>query len=267
MSVLEETVEQAYEALDAGEIERAILLGRRALEIAPRDPDAHFVVGSALFESGDATGALPHLEAAAGASPDSADALCALGAAFVESLRVSEARPVLERAIALDRDLADAHFWLGVIDERAGDREEADRRFERAHRLDPDSHPTPFRVDPPEFLRLVEQAIARLPADFRAELENLAIVVEPLPDDRTLAGDPPLSPLLLGLQVGTPLDERLPSGPRGELPGTIFLFQRNIERVSRDRAQLLEEIETTLLHEIGHFLGLDEDEVHDRGLE
>ena len=46
-----------------------------------------------------------------------------------------------------------------------------------------------------------------------------------------------------------------------ELPPTIYLFQRNLERYAADRDHLREEIRTTLFHELGHLLGLDEDEV------
>jgi predicted Zn-dependent protease with MMP-like domain len=55
--------------------------------------------------------------------------------------------------------------------------------------------------------------------------------------------------------------------PWSHFPSSIALFQRNLERFARDREELLEEIRITLLHEVGHFLGLDEDRLRDLGLD
>ena len=55
--------------------------------------------------------------------------------------------------------------------------------------------------------------------------------------------------------------------PVTHLPASIVLFQRNLERFARDREELAEEIRVTLVHEVGHFLGLDEDELYERGLD
>jgi predicted Zn-dependent protease with MMP-like domain len=52
-----------------------------------------------------------------------------------------------------------------------------------------------------------------------------------------------------------------------QLPPSIVLFQRNLERFVRSRAELAEEIRVTLVHEVGHYLGLDEDELYERGLD
>jgi predicted Zn-dependent protease with MMP-like domain len=64
--------------------------------------------------------------------------------------------------------------------------------------------------------------------------------------------------------VGAPLTDGEPVP--GELPPTIFLFQRNLERYAEDEVRLIEEIRTTLYHELGHALGFDEDGVEDMGL-
>ena len=55
--------------------------------------------------------------------------------------------------------------------------------------------------------------------------------------------------------------------PWSHFPSSIALFQRNLERYARDREELLDEIRVTLLHEVGHFLGLDEDQLRDLGLD
>ena len=69
----------------------------------------------------------------------------------------------------------------------------------------------------------------------------------------------------MGLFLGSTLHE-LAEDVSGELPPTIYLFQRNLERSCRDEVELREQIRITLFHELGHLLGLDEDEVDAMGL-
>lgn len=263
----EELLDDAWHALEEADYEAAVELGEQVLLRSPDDADARHVVGAALLELGDTAGAVPHLERATAGIPEDGEILADLGGAYFETLRFKDARDALKRALAFDKRLARAHHWLGLLEERDKNDRSARNHFAEAERLAPDAYPPGFRITEAEFLSLVESAIGDLPEDFRASLSNLDIVVEPIPDDETLAGDPPLSPAILGLHVGTPADERPPSGASGQLPNVIFLFQRNIERASRDHEHLVEEIRITLLHEIGHYLGLDEDEVEERGLE
>jgi predicted Zn-dependent protease with MMP-like domain len=78
-------------------------------------------------------------------------------------------------------------------------------------------------------------------------------------------GAPGTPPDILGLFAGPTLAER-GGAPSPDLPPTIFLFQRNLERASRSRAELRDEIRTTLYHELGHALGFDEEGVDELGL-
>jgi predicted Zn-dependent protease with MMP-like domain len=55
--------------------------------------------------------------------------------------------------------------------------------------------------------------------------------------------------------------------PWSHFPSSIVLYQKNLERFARSRKELVEQIGITLIHEVGHFLGLDEDELWERGLE
>ncbi len=64
-----------------------------------------------------------------------------------------------------------------------------------------------------------------------------------------------------------PLGQKASMDPWSHFPSSIALFQRNLERMARDREELVEEIRVTLLHEVGHFLGLDEDQLRDLGLD
>ena len=82
-----------------------------------------------------------------------------------------------------------------------------------------------------------------------------------------LQADPPLSPRLLGMFVGVaPRDISILDAPPEQQP-TILLFKRNLERACPDRDILVAEVRKTVVHEVGHAIGLSEDDLIDRGLE
>ena len=117
-----------------------------------------------------------------------------------------------------------------------------------------------------EFERVVEAAIGLLPREIRAALDNLVVMVE----DRPSFGDVKEAGLgggdaLFGLFRGVPLNQRSFFDGGGYLPNQIILFRHELEDACRDREELTEEITLTLIHEVGHYLGLGEEEI--RGLE
>ena len=117
-----------------------------------------------------------------------------------------------------------------------------------------------------EFDALVENSLRDLPAEVRRHLEELPVLVEALPAREILGAEkPPISPDVLGLFVGRHLLERAHSDLPGA-PGVIFLFRRNLLRECRDREELAREVRITVQHEVGHLLGLDEDDLEKWGL-
>ena len=113
------------------------------------------------------------------------------------------------------------------------------------------------------FLRLVDDALASIPDRFRQALVNIAIVVEDEPTDTQLASvdiEPPDT--LLGLYEGIPLTERQWSHGNA-LPDKITLFQGPIEDASEDDDDAVVTIGETLIHEIGHYFGLSEEEIEE----
>jgi predicted Zn-dependent protease with MMP-like domain len=111
------------------------------------------------------------------------------------------------------------------------------------------------------FEQLVTEAVTLIPPRFRREITNLAVVVENRPDAQLLDEmgiEPPDS--LLGLYSGTPLPER-GWGYGNDLPDRITLFQRPIEEESDGPNDVCAVIGETLIHEIGHYFGLSEDEI------
>lgn len=112
------------------------------------------------------------------------------------------------------------------------------------------------RLSREEFDGLVEQAVAQLPRTFREKLSNVAIEVADLPPQGERDGD-----TLMGLFEGTPMTEKSVFQAAG--PDRVFLYQRNIESACDTRQELVREIRLTLLHELGHYFGLSEEELED----
>ena len=113
------------------------------------------------------------------------------------------------------------------------------------------------------FEQLVADALQTIPRRFRDAMSNLAIVVEDEPSDELLEDmdiEPPGT--LLGLYQGVPLTERH-WGYGNTLPDRILLFQGPLERESEDDDDLVVGIGETLIHEVGHYFGLSEEEIEE----
>jgi predicted Zn-dependent protease with MMP-like domain len=262
----EELVDRAWEAIDDDELDEAEACARRALMVDRASVDARLCLARALTFKGEQDTALDVLEEAASLAPDSPDVRIDLAIALFEQCEFPRSQENLDLAAKLGGDSPEISYWNALLLERRGDMAGAERLFARAHRLDPVSYAVPVRTTDEDFVASIEEARARLPRMLDRHLENVAIMVEDLPDEAILRdSDPPLDPCLAGLFVGVPLGQKTSFDGPPRLPDTIFLFKRNIERASEDRGDLIEEIRTTLYHEIGHYVGYDEDELADRG--
>jgi predicted Zn-dependent protease with MMP-like domain len=114
-----------------------------------------------------------------------------------------------------------------------------------------------------EFEQLVAEAVTLIPSRFRREIKNLAVIVEPEPSPDVLEEmgiEPPDS--LYGLYSGTPLTERGWSYGN-QLPDRITLYQHPIEEDCEDEDEMRVVIGETLIHEIGHYFGLSEQEIEE----
>ena len=113
------------------------------------------------------------------------------------------------------------------------------------------------------FEKLVAEAVRLIPARFRREMQNLALVVEDEPEPALLEEmgiEPPDS--LYGLYQGIPLPER--HWAEGNLlPDRITIYQRPIEQDAEDEEDARDMIAETLIHEVGHYFGLSEEEIED----
>ena len=116
----------------------------------------------------------------------------------------------------------------------------------------------------PEFDELVRQAYEEMPKGVRASIDNLAILVEDWPSREELeSAGIRRRDQLFGLYHGVPLPDRGNDMPL--LPDTVTLFKRPIELVCSTWADVVREVRITLLHEVGHYMGLDEDDLEAMG--
>lgn len=114
------------------------------------------------------------------------------------------------------------------------------------------------------FEKLVARALDLIPEQFQAAMKNIAVVVRDRPGAEAADFLEDEEEALYGFYAGVPLPERTPDDS-GALPDVIFLYQRPLEEDFPDREDLIEEIKITLIHEIAHYFGFDEEALEEHG--
>ena len=115
------------------------------------------------------------------------------------------------------------------------------------------------RLTDKEFDRIVKRAIDRVPTEIRKHLDNIQISVRSRPSMKMMKEmDLPRRGVLLGLFQGVPLSEQSITNPP-LFPATIFIFQEPLQEICDTTEQLEKQIEITVVHEIAHAIGIDED--------
>lgn len=215
----------------------------------------------------DPLGALDAAEKAVELAPDDGQARLAKAAALFDLCRLDEAEKVIAQALDRDPRLPDAYWLRGRLLTVKGDEDAAEKALARAVALDEERFHPPLRISEDDFVAIMEESLEELPEQVRDYLKNVAIAVEDVPSlERLMLSDPPLSPGSLGLYEGTPPSLASGDNPWDHMPNQITLFRKNIELSAKDEDDLRDLIATTLLHEVGHYLGLDEDDLDERGL-
>jgi predicted Zn-dependent protease with MMP-like domain len=113
-----------------------------------------------------------------------------------------------------------------------------------------------------QFEALVEKALRKLPRKFRERISNIAVVVEDWADEETLAEmgiEPPDT--LYGLYRGIDLTRR-DSSYGNVMPDVITIYQGPIEEDAADEQEMAEIVRETVVHELGHYFGLDDETMH-----
>lgn len=255
--------------LDEGEFEQAL----QAIEAARQQGlanslDLDFLSGDACLAIGQVREAEAWFRKVLAVDPDCPSSRCWLAMALFLQWRFDEAERAVAAARALPDAIVDAQVVQGLLLEHAGKFAEADACFAAAAALGPEKYRVPTRLSRQQFDREVRKAARKLPRQFRQALDRVPVVVQDLPH-LELASDTDiveLPPDILGLFEGVPLPETEAMEVVATRPNCIYLFQRNLERAALDADDLIAQIEITLYHELGHYLGFEEEDMDDLGL-
>ncbi|HET7502642.1 MAG TPA: metallopeptidase family protein [Kofleriaceae bacterium] len=263
--------ERGRDALRLG-LELAQRGSRRAEARRRRNPplvaDLAVLEAQALNDLGRSDEALARIGAALRIAPGRGDALHEKGVALFDLSRFAEAKAALQKALGIQPEDAYTHQMLGLTLEQLGDARGAEAELLRALELAPTELTRPVLIPVGEFQKEVDGVVASLPAERRARVRAIRIEVADLPDPADLAAvTPPFPPTILGLYRG-PVGHAASVPPAaGDEPVSIVLYRKNLARAVKTRTELSEQIRDTLLHEIGHLEGLDEDDLRRRGME
>lgn len=250
-------------SIDHGDRLRAHDLLER-IEAERQDAETAFARWRFLASGNETEAALETIVKDAARFSDDPDLQRALGWTLGEAGQFEQSERALVRSVELDPDFADAWHDLALAREKLGDLEGMQKAFAEVYAMDTAPGMPPTRFPAEQVLKWANHAIAILPPSVQNVIPHLPIFVQDYPDDWIL-DESPYDPRLLGLFDG-PTYAEVHGTSVGEITAHIYLYQRNLERVCPGPREMAEQVRITLHHEVGHFLGLDEAELHDRGL-
>ncbi len=262
-------LDAAEDALSTGDMVQVFELCDRIDALSPGHVDGHFLVAEAHRVLGDYKRAEVLYRSVIEEDPDYADAWAGLAAMRFQALDFDEAGAAATRSIRSDPEGGQGWWWRGLVREQRGDFMGADRDFRRASILMPVAFPWAVPLTDAMVESMVQMAVETMHPLIQSTLPQLNFFLEEVPSRQTLIDfDPVPAPHeLLGFFSGVPLSERRPSDALPALPAAITLYRRNLQRVAADGEGLLEELRITVLHELGHYLGLSEEDLRTRGLD
>jgi tetratricopeptide (TPR) repeat protein len=226
--------------------------------------EVYYLKSKALFYLDDLEGAIFLVRRAIKAVGDQ-PVYCAFeGQILFELGRNEEAHRVFGRAASIDPDSAHVAYYLGLAHERMGNESESAEEFQRANALDPDHYPCPTEISIEDFETAVNEAIQNLSRSIREYIQDVALTIEDAPSKELIMREN-ISPQILGIFIGVPRTQAMLASQVPDLD-RVILFRKNHEKICRDRDELVEQIQVTVRHEMGHYMGLDEDDMDRLGL-
>ncbi|MDP3940427.1 MAG: tetratricopeptide repeat protein [Deltaproteobacteria bacterium] len=225
--------------------------------------DAYFVLAKAALGAGDLRAAVSMTDKALGLSPARAEFTSLRGGILFEQGNYRKALAEFDKVVKQLPDDADIHYRRGLVLEKLGRDADAGAAFARAAEMDPEHYPLPAEISVEECERIIDEVIQSFEPEVHRFIENVTIQVEDFASRRIVSEDN-VSPQVLGLFVGTPYQEKT-SIAQATGPDVILIFRKSLEKIAGNREELVDEIRKTLLHEVGHYLGFEEHELHDLG--
>jgi predicted Zn-dependent protease with MMP-like domain/Flp pilus assembly protein TadD len=243
----------------------------------PFQSELYYLKSKALFYLDDLDGAVFLIRRATKVVGEQPTYCSFEGHVLFEMGNFEEARRALERAAAVEPDSPQVVYSLGLIMERigneGGDGDEtaaeaathaANLAYTRANALDPSQFPIPVEVSNEFFDSSVEEALENLPRSIREYIQNVPVTVEDFPDIDLIVRER-VSPQILGIFIGVPRTQAMATEQVPDLD-RVIIYKRNLEKICRDREELIEQIQITIRHEIGHYLGFDDNDLDRLGL-
>lgn len=257
---------------DLGEFEQAVqqcdalLAGADELPRLDRgtEGEVHYLKAKAVFYLDDLDGALFLTRRALKTVGQTAVYRAFEGQILFELARFDDAKRALSVSVHMDPESGHALYHLGLVLERMDEAEEAARAFTNANALDPEQYPLPAEIDEVMFSKAASEALENLPRSIREFVSDVPVLIEDYPSDDLMAQEN-VSPQILGIYLGVPRTEAEVTEQSTHLT-RVILFKKNLEKVCRDRDDLIEQIQITARHEIGHHLGLSEEDLERLGL-
>jgi predicted Zn-dependent protease with MMP-like domain len=264
---LERLIDDAWEALEDGDLRAAKRALRAAREAAADEPAVIEIEASLAREQDEPERALDAYRRWSEIDPDDPEPWLGSAEVYVEFGEPAEAARLLRELLAGPRldplDEADARHLLGVACEDKGDTKGMVKEWLATLRLDESNDGSEPRLPRAEFERLASEALDELPDEILARLGNVPVFVEDRPSESLVLEG--LDPRTLGLFHGIAMPDQSVLGPGPDV-GVIHLFQRNLEREVPDDDELAEQIRVTVLHETAHYFGAGEQDMHRFGL-
>jgi predicted Zn-dependent protease with MMP-like domain len=264
---LERLLDDAWEALEDGDLRAVKRALRTARESAPDEPAVMELEASLAREQDEPERALDAYRRWSEIDPDDPEPWMGSAEVYIDFGEPGEAARLLRELLAgppLDPlDEADARHLLGIACEEKGDAKGMVKEWMATLRLDASNDPSQPRLRRKEFEQLAADALDELPDEILARLGNVPVFVEDRPSESLVLEG--LDPRTLGLFHGIAMPDQSVLGPGPDV-GVIHLFQRNLEREVPEDDELPEQIRITVLHETAHYFGAGEQDMHRFGL-
>jgi predicted Zn-dependent protease with MMP-like domain len=257
---------RAYDDGDMPTLKRHLAALAMLPEGGAESPEFMALKWRRLWLDGEREEALSLAQKAMRMNPDDVEACLEVAEILLEFDALESAAELLLDAAARHTDDPDIWYEAGLLFERLEHWELRQQCWERVWDLESGAQSlTPTWISEARFVEVAALAIEALPAYVRSALGNVVVFAEDYPERWIFEAQNP-DPRMLGLFDGVGRDGEMATEVISDGPSRIYLYRWNIERRCLSADEVEREIRLTVQHEVGHYLGLDEDELHLRGL-
>lgn len=259
---IERLLDLAEAALEGQDPETALELADQAAALEPDNAGALILGAEALRDLQEPELAEQRFRHTIKLYPDHSTAWAGLGILLFDQFVFDHARHCFARAIRADNTNPSAYWGRALLREFDNDLEGARRDYRRANANGGDTWPVPIPLGDEDLVALLEAAAAHLHPEVASYLTQVSVLIQELPDESTCYEyDPPAPPgELLGHFVagrGSIADGE----PWSNLPPALVLYRRNLERAAHDVSSLVHDLCSSLLRDVGDYLGVPESEL------